>query len=265
MNQPERGGLVLQNLGKPAAFTILGLAFVALSQPIFLLLVWLFRIPSDVVKTTNDFGGIVGAVFTAGGLIVAIVSVFTLLSVQQVVKDAIKPVADSIPKSVDERIGVFLEAYGYFLNAQRITSLEEGALEAFDREFHSAISLQPRITGIYAWRARKYYMNCCNDVLSRAFSGFLYLAVTMDVFSRRIVGWSMSTSLRTQVMLDALDMAIYQRRPQEVIHHSDQGTQYTSIAFGLRCREAGVRPLMGTVADCYDDAMCESFFAGYAA
>ena len=56
-------------------------------------------------------------------------------------------------------------------------------------------------------------------------------------------------------------MAIYQRRPQEVIHHSDQGAQYTSIAFGARCKEAGIRPSMGSVGDCFDNAMCESFFA----
>jgi putative transposase len=56
-------------------------------------------------------------------------------------------------------------------------------------------------------------------------------------------------------------MALGQRRPQGVIHHSDQGTQYTSIAFGQRCREAGVRPSMGSVGDCFDNAMCESFFA----
>jgi len=89
----------------------------------------------------------------------------------------------------------------------------------------------------------------------------LYLAVVMDVFSRRIVGWSMATHLRTQLVLNALDMAIAQRRPQEVIHHSDHGTEYTSIAFGLRCKEAGVRPSLGSVGDCYDNAMCESFFA----
>lgn len=92
-------------------------------------------------------------------------------------------------------------------------------------------------------------------------AGFLFLAVVLDVFSRRIVGWAMSGSLKTQVVLDALDMAIYRRRPESVIHHSDQGTQYTSIAFGLRCKEAGVRPSMGSVGDCYDNAMCESFFA----
>jgi putative transposase len=91
--------------------------------------------------------------------------------------------------------------------------------------------------------------------------GFLYLAVVLDVFSRRIVGWSMSCHLYTELMLRALDMALSQRRPDGVIHHSDQGCQYTSIAFGRRCREAGVRLSMGTVADCFDNAMCESFFA----
>ena len=92
-------------------------------------------------------------------------------------------------------------------------------------------------------------------------AGFLYLAVVLDAFSRRIVGWSMATTLHTQVVLDALNMALWQRRPNGVIHHSDQGSQYTSISFGNRCREAGVRPSMGSVGDAYDNAMCESFFA----
>jgi len=92
-------------------------------------------------------------------------------------------------------------------------------------------------------------------------AGFLYLAVVVDAWSRRVVGWSMANHLRTSLVLDALDMALYRRRPQDVIHHSDQGTQYTSIAFGLRCKEAGIRPSTGSVGDCYDNAMCESFFA----
>jgi putative transposase len=92
-------------------------------------------------------------------------------------------------------------------------------------------------------------------------SGFLYLAVVLDAWSRRVVGWSMAVHLRTELVLEALNMALWQRRPGEVIHHSDQGTQYTSIAFGLRCREAGVRPSMGSVGDCFDNALCESFFA----
>jgi len=92
-------------------------------------------------------------------------------------------------------------------------------------------------------------------------AGFLYLAVVLDAFSRRIVGWAMGHDLRSQLVLDALNMALTQRRPVEVIHHSDQGSQYTSIAFGLRCKEADVRPSMGSVGDAYDNAMCESFFA----
>jgi putative transposase len=92
-------------------------------------------------------------------------------------------------------------------------------------------------------------------------NGFLYLAVVLDAWSRKIVGWSMANHLRTELVLDALEMAIGQRRPGDVIHHSDQGSQYTSLAFGGRCREAGVRPSMGSVGDAYDNAMCESFFA----
>ena len=93
-------------------------------------------------------------------------------------------------------------------------------------------------------------------------AGFLYLAVVLEVWSRKIVGWSMSSRLATPIVLDALAMALDRRRPAEgVIHHSDQGCQYTSIEFGKRCRQAGVRPSMGSVGDCYDNAMCESFFA----
>jgi putative transposase len=92
-------------------------------------------------------------------------------------------------------------------------------------------------------------------------AGFLYLAVVLDAWSRKIVGWSMANHLRTELVLDALEMAIGQRRPCEVIHHSDQGSQYTSLAFGGRCRKANVRPSMGSVGDAYDNAMCESFFS----
>jgi putative transposase len=92
-------------------------------------------------------------------------------------------------------------------------------------------------------------------------SGFLYLAVVLDAWSRKIVGWAMANHIRAELVVDALEMAIGQRRPDNVIHHSDQGSQYTSLAFGNRCREAGVRPSMGSVGDAYDNAMCESFFA----
>ena len=89
----------------------------------------------------------------------------------------------------------------------------------------------------------------------------LHLAVVVDACSRRVVGWAMALHARSSLVLEALEMALEQRRPQDVIHHSDQGCQYTSVAFGRRCRAAGVRPSMGSVGDCYDNAMAESFFA----
>lgn len=92
-------------------------------------------------------------------------------------------------------------------------------------------------------------------------AGFLFLAVVIDVWSRRVVGWSMANHLKTDLVLAALDTAVAQRQPSGVIHHSDHGTQYTSVAFGQRCQQAGIRPSMGSVGDAYDNAMCESFFA----
>jgi putative transposase len=92
-------------------------------------------------------------------------------------------------------------------------------------------------------------------------TGFLYLAVVLDAWSRKIVGWAMANHLRAELVLDAMEMALGQRRPGNVIHHSDQGSQYTSLAFGKRCKEAGVRPSVGSIGDAYDNAMCESFFA----
>ena len=92
-------------------------------------------------------------------------------------------------------------------------------------------------------------------------AGFLYLSVVLDAFSRRIVGWAMATHLRTELVLNALNMALQQRRPSSVIHHSDHGSQYTALAFGQRCGAMGVRSSRGTVGDAYDNAMAESFFA----
>jgi putative transposase len=85
--------------------------------------------------------------------------------------------------------------------------------------------------------------------------------VVVDAFSRKVVGWSMGERMTADLVLAALNMALHTSKPASVIHHSDQGSQYTSIAFGNRCREMGVRPSMGTVGDAYDNAMAESFFA----
>ena len=92
--------------------------------------------------------------------------------------------------------------------------------------------------------------------------GFLYLAVILDVFSRRVVGWAMADHLRAALVVDALDMAIARRRPKVgVIHHSDHGSQYTSLTFGQRLHDAGIVASRGSRGDCYDNALMESFFA----
>lgn len=92
-------------------------------------------------------------------------------------------------------------------------------------------------------------------------AGFLYLAVVLDVFSRKVVGWAFGEQMTADLVISALNMAMITRKPEQVIHHSDQGSQYTSIEFGKRCKEMGVRPSMGSVGDAYDNAMAESFFA----
>lgn len=96
----------------------------------------------------------------------------------------------------------------------------------------------------------------------RTGQGWLYLAVVLDAFSRRIVGWSMAEHLRTELVLDALDMAIAQRQPAVgLVHHTDHGCQYPSLAFGRRLQQAGLVASMGTVGDALDNAVAESFFA----
>jgi transposase InsO family protein len=96
----------------------------------------------------------------------------------------------------------------------------------------------------------------------RTGEGWLYLATVLDAWSRRIVGWAMGETLRTQLVVEALNMAVWNRRPiAGVVHHSDRGAQYTSVTFSRRCEEAGVLPSMGSVGDAYDNALAEAFFA----
>ena len=97
---------------------------------------------------------------------------------------------------------------------------------------------------------------------ARSWEGWLYLAFVLDAYSRKVVGWSMANHLRTELVLEALNMAIHNRRPAAgLVHHSDRGSQYTSVEFGGRLKEAGLVPSMGSVADAYDNALAESFIS----
>jgi putative transposase len=96
----------------------------------------------------------------------------------------------------------------------------------------------------------------------RTWEGWLYLAAVQDLYSRRIVGWSMADHMRTELVTDALAMALAHRRPDPgLIYHSDQGSQFVSLAFGQQARAAGIAQSMGSKGDCFDNAVAESFFA----
>ena len=167
------------------------------------------------------------------------------------------------------RMVVELDSRGHHVNPKRVARLmREAGLEGVSRRKRTRTTRRERDAQAAPDLVERDFTAQGPDALWVAditfvptWSGFLYLAVVLDAWSRRIVGWAMASHLRTELVLAALNMALWQRRPEEVIHHSDQGSQYTSLAFGRRCRDAGVRPSMGSVGDCYDNALCESFFA----
>jgi putative transposase len=96
----------------------------------------------------------------------------------------------------------------------------------------------------------------------RTWEGWLYLAAVQDAYSRRIVGWSMADHMRAELVVDALQMGLHRRRPGPgLVHHTDQGSQYVSLAFGQKARDAGIAVSMGSRGECFDNAVAESFFA----
>jgi len=103
----------------------------------------------------------------------------------------------------------------------------------------------------------------CTDITEHPTrEGKVYCAAVIDVFSRRVVGWSIGDNMRTELVVDALGMAITRRNPdrQSTILHSDHGSQFTSWAFGRRLVDAGIVPSMGSIGDCYDNSLVESFW-----
>ena len=96
----------------------------------------------------------------------------------------------------------------------------------------------------------------------RTGEGKVYLAAVLDAYSRRVVGWSIADHIRSELVVDAIQMAVWRRQPPEgqTIAHSDHGSQYTSWAFGRRLRAAGLLGSMGSIGDCFDNAVAESFF-----
>lgn len=168
------------------------------------------------------------------------------------------------------RLRAELRAAGVRCGRKRVARLMRGAgLVGCHRRRFVVTTQRAATAGLAPDRVQRQFTSSAPNVLWTAditaiptWEGFLYLAVVLDVYSRKIVGWAMADHLRTALVLDALEMAVGTRRPAAgVIHHSDHGSQYTALAFGERCRLAGVLPSLGSVGDCYDNAITESFFA----
>jgi putative transposase len=158
--------------------------------------------------------------------------------------------------------------------------LVPGLGEHVNRKRVARLMRQAGMQGIYRRKGRKNLVSAATgeDLVRRQFhvdaldrlwltdvtehpaaEGKLYCAAVMDACSRRVIGWSIGSSQKTGLVIDALGMAILRRRPDgnSTILHSDHGTQYTSWAFGKRLREAGLLGSMGTVGDCYDNSMMQ--------
>ena len=167
------------------------------------------------------------------------------------------------------RIHAELVASGRRVGRKRVARLmRKNGLRGVSRRKWTTTTVQDRTATVApdlvkrvfkAWRPNELWVADITYVPT--WERFLYVAVVLDAWSRRVVGWAFAIHLRVELVLGALRMAVRRRQPRAVIHHSDRGSQYTSVAFGDRCREAGVRPSMGSVGDAYDNAMCESLFA----
>jgi putative transposase len=161
--------------------------------------------------------------------------------------------------------------------------LVPGLGETVNRKRAARLMREAGLQGIHRRKGRKNLVNAATeeDLVHRQFTvaelgrlwltditehptaeGKVYCAAVMDACSRRIIGWSIDVSQKTELVVDAIGMAILRRRPEasKTILHSDHGTQYTSWAFGKRLRDAGLLGSMGTVGDCYDNSMMESFW-----
>jgi putative transposase len=168
------------------------------------------------------------------------------------------------------RIHAELRAHGIRCGRKRVARLmREAGLTGAQRRRYRGTTRQAREASVAPDLVQRDFTASAPDQLWVADityvptgEGWLYLATVLDAWSRRIVGWAMGDMLRTELVVDALNMAVWNRRPAVgVVHHSDRGAQYTSLTFSRRCQETGIMPSMGSVGDAYDNALAESFYA----
>jgi putative transposase len=152
---------------------------------------------------------------------------------------------------------------GQWVNRKRIARLLrlDGRQGITRRRYHGTTRRDPAVRGADDLVDRRFVAPQPNQLWVADITyiptwvGFLYLAVVLDVFSRRIVGWAMADRMRAELVVEALEMAVARRRPDgRPVHHSDQGGQYTSLVFTQRCRSVDIDTSMGSKGDCFDNA-----------
>lgn len=146
---------------RPWVIVAIGLIAIGLAQPVFLIILWKFQINPGLSTSATDLGAIMGAIFTAGGLVVAIVSIYTMASIDKVTRQAVEPLLVAIPEQIDARIRRFLEAYGFYTRAQAVArrgGFPPEALQSVDELVAKALALEPTLTGIRAFTANVYYI-----------------------------------------------------------------------------------------------------------
>ncbi len=152
-----------------------------------------------------------------------------------------------------ERLMRSLELQGVVRGRRcRTTRADEHAERPLDRVRRQFLASRPN----ELWVADFTYV--------ATWSGFVYVAFVVDVFARRIIGWRVSRSMRAELVLDALEQALWSRsRVEGVVHHSDRGSQYLSIRYSERLAEVGAQPSVGGVGDSYDNALAETIIGLY--
>jgi transposase InsO family protein len=168
------------------------------------------------------------------------------------------------------RLTAEIRSRGDRWNRKRVARLMRlGGIEGIHRRRRGKYGRRTRSTATAADLVERNFTAAAPDQLwvadityLRTWEGFLYLAVVVDACTRRIVGWAMADHLRTELVLDAVGMALFARKPAPgLVHHSDRGSQYTSYEFGKTLRTSGLLASMGRVGSAFDNAMAESFFA----
>jgi putative transposase len=168
------------------------------------------------------------------------------------------------------RVHAELRHRGFLISRKRVAGIMRNAgLQGLVKRRHRRVH-QISAEGVHApdlvrrdWNPDELNKLWVADITYiRTWQGWVYLAVIMDACSRRIVGWSMQSHMRTELVQEALDLAVARRNPGPgLVHHSDHGSQYTALTFGHELQKHGIDPSMGRVRTAYDNAVAESFFS----